>query len=106
MPNFIYVIWSLLPLAFLLLAAWALIKRIAKIPGREFGVNYLAQALFCAIGLAAAIYIDQTEWFEDVLEKFSFGSFDLSVARILLYPAVLLLIAQAQQFWKKEGKKK
>ena len=105
MREFLYFFWFLLPLAFLLMAIWAVIKRFAKVPGREYAKEYLNQAMFCGIALGISIWIDQTV-FESVVESTNGEWLDIGVARWLLYPGVLLLMGYLQQLYQaKFGKK-
>lgn len=93
--SVLYVLWFLLPLAFLLLALWAMVK--PKRRGKESPREYLEQGVFCAIALAIAIAIDQTV-LEDLFYAVTAGVIDVMFARWMLYPAVLLVLAYLNRF--------
>jgi hypothetical protein len=108
--HWIYYIWILLPLVFLLLSLRAVYRRVAGIPRRESPVFFLAQAAFCFVALGLTWWIDTTI-FPSIVDVISFGMFDVDVARWVLYPAVLVLLAYLQEFagldlFKKDPKKR
>ena len=106
MFRILYILWLLLPLSFFLLALWAVVKPALGVSGRENAKQYSLQGFYCALGLALAIAIDQASWFEGAIEMLSFGWLDISVARWLLYPALLVLGAYIQRYVRKEEKQR
>jgi uncharacterized membrane protein YjdF len=95
-----YLIWALLPLFLFLLGLWAIVKPVVGMKGREHTWNYFKQSSFCIVGLLIAVWIDNTESFQELIADYSFWKVDLKVAEWLLYPFVLLLMALAQQYWR------
>ena len=59
-----------------------------------------------SVGLFIAIVIDQSSWFEPLFQKLSGGIVDIMVARWLLYPLVLVLMANIQRHVTKENASK
>lgn len=106
MLSVLYAIWLLLPLGLFLLGVWAFVKPYLGVRGREAAMPYFAQSFFCAIALAIAIAIDSSEWFVGLVQTYSFDWFNLSIARWLLYPAVLAALAYIQRYWKKEDQQR
>jgi hypothetical protein len=106
MFNILYGLWLLLPLGLALMGVWAIVKPYLGVRGAEDIVGYFKQAVFCFVALAIAIGIDQTEWFEETITAYSFDWFNISIARWLLYPGVLLAMANVQRVWNKEDKKR
>jgi len=104
MFNVLYAIWSLLPLGLILLGLWALAKPHLGVRGKEAAKPYFVQGLFCAFALGIAIFIDGSEWFATTIEAYSFSWFNLSIARWLLYPGILLALAYIQKYWYREDK--
>ena len=102
--KFLYVIWALLPLALIFMSINAYLRRVTKRPGEEDIKNYLKQAVFCSIILAMAIGIDQT-FYEGMIRIVSSNQSFISIARILLYPFLLLCIAYLQAIKNREYKK-
>ena len=95
----VYIIWGLLPFALVALTFWALVKPLIGIVGREHPTDYFRQALFCCIGLALALWIDQT-FFGAIVETNDFDPTDLTiVAHWLLYPIVLLVMSYLNKFY-------
>ena len=105
MFHTIYVIWALLPLALIALTVWAVLKPVFQVHGKEDSLDYFKQALFCTIGFGLAIAIDQT-FLNGVIEMFAAeGDDSAMIAHWLLYPAVLVLMAQANKLLKSMGAK-
>lgn len=101
--TFLHILWALLPLCFIGLYIWSFLRPYFKMHGKEDSKLYLSQGIFCSIGWAVAVLIDRSEWFPGLIESLSWGMLDLSVARWLLYPAVLLAMASVQRFFAKES---
>lgn len=97
----IYVVWLLVPVFFVYASLRAAIRRWMKRPGREYPGEFFSQAVFTAIGLGIAIGIDQTV-FEEFISLVSFDLVNVSVARWLLYPAVLVLLAHLNGYFKQK----
>ncbi|MCB0323144.1 MAG: hypothetical protein KDD69_06200 [Bdellovibrionales bacterium] len=104
--DWLYLIWLLLPLTFIGLALWAIAKPLFGVQGYESPKSYLGQALYCGFALAIAIGIDQTDFFVSAVESLSMGMLDIAVARWLLYPAVLLVLAYGQKIVRGESSKR
>lgn len=100
----IYVIWLLVPLFFVYSSLRAAIRKSLKRPGREYPGEFLNQAVFTAIALGVAIGIDQTV-FEDIITLVGFDLVNVNVARWLLYPAVLVLLAYLNGYLKPKNVK-
>ena len=98
--EFLYFIWSLLPLTLFFFALKGAAKKATKTPGREFPKEFLKQAIFCAIFLALAIGIDK--WlFLSIVDAIPFEEADPRIFRWLLYPAILGIAALVQHFFDK-----
>lgn len=94
--RLIYVVWGILPAVFYWLAFWGLAKRAAKIHGREYSKDYLTQAYFCSFALALAIAIDKVI-FPVFVSNMALGGSEEMVARWILYPFSLLILAYLQK---------
>lgn len=96
MFRIVYIFWALLPISLLALAFWALIKPYLGVSGKEPTKDYFTQGIFCLIGLAVAIYLDQV-----ILDKFAqsiiFEYLNIQVVSFLLYPAILCAAAYVQK---------
>ena len=75
MYHGVYVLWALLPLILLSLSVWAVIKRWAKIPGRENAQRYFQQFIYSVICLILAIMFDQY-MLEGILDTLFAGMID------------------------------
>lgn len=102
MFSILYVFWFLFPLTFFFLWIWSVLKPLFKVPGREDSKSYFSQFVFCLVGFWIAIAIDQTENFANLVDSLSYGMLDLKVARFLLYPVVLVLMAYIQKLFSKK----
>ncbi len=101
MFHSVYILWALLPLSFLLLAGWAISKRFFGVSGREYPSRYLSQCLFCSVALAIAIYLDQY-LLEDAVDALTDGMLDVTIARWLLFPGILVGMAWIQKLLTKK----
>lgn len=104
--SILYILWILLPLTFYLMAIWALVKPWFGFRGRENVKQYCVQGTYCTLGLLLAIAIDTSDWFEKLVEVVSMGLLDISVARWLLYPGILVGMAYLQRVAKGEAKQR
>lgn len=100
MFSWLYAVWALLPLTFLLLTIWGASKKVFKVHGREYTGSYLNQFVYTSFALAISIYLDQTV-LESLFDAIAIDLIDISIARWLLYPAVLVAGAYAQGFFSK-----
>lgn len=96
----LYIIWSILPLAYLFIATKAWLKKSFKSGTREDTKNYFQQLIFVTIGFVTAVLIDEP------LRSFvaSFGLLDndaLEVLSWLTYPIVLVIMAAIQNVLQK-----
>lgn len=101
MFHAVYVIWALLPLAFLLLTCWAVSKRFFGVSGREYPRSYLSQFFFCSTAFVVAIYLDQY-FLEEAVEALTAGMLDIIIARWLLFPGILVGMAWVQKLFTKK----
>ena len=92
MSFWIAVIWGLFPLTLLLLWIWAILKPFFKVPGKERPSEYFNQFIFSAVTFAIAIAID-LKIYPQLSESFGLAEIDQGFSEILIYPAVLLIIA-------------
>ena len=101
----VYLIWFLLPLSLLGLAGWAVAKPLFGVPGKEDAADYFKQGLFALAAFAIAIFLDRLS-FDDLLLSFTEDSqAAVNIVHWLLYPAVLLALANLNGLYKKwQGK--
>lgn len=101
MFHAIYVIWFLLPLLLLGLAAWAVLKPVFGVSGREDSGDYLKQGLFCLVGFGIALLIDSYSFDEFLLMMSADSQQAVQIVHWLLYPAVLLVMSYIHKLWQK-----
>ena len=101
----VYLLWFLLPLFLLGLAAWAVMKPLFGVPGKEDASDYFKQGMFALFAFVIAIFLDRLS-FDEVLLSFTEDSQAVvNIVHWLLYPAVLLALAYANGLYKKwQGK--
>ena len=105
MFHTVYIIWALLPLALISLTVWAVVKPWFGVRGREDSKDYFKQALFATLAFGLAIGIDQA-FLNPFIESFAAeGDDTATIAHWLLYPAVLLVLAQANKMLKSMSSK-
>lgn len=97
MFHTVYLIWAILPLLLLGLAGWAVMKPVFGVPGKEDSRDYFKQALFCVVAFAIAVLIDRTFLNTILLNVVDEGDDTATIAHWLLYPLVLLLMAQGNR---------
>ncbi len=97
----VYILWLLLPTWFFLYGIWAFGKRFGKRPIREHPEEYFIPGLFTGAGLLVAIWLDQTIY-EELVNTVTMGMVDVIIARWLLYPAILLVMAYGSKFLKRK----
>lgn len=93
--------WALLPLAFFFLWLYALVKRATNARGREYPREYLREFLFCFLALLLALWLD-SQVIEAVKETVEVYWEDAHYLRWLVYPALLLAGAYADQLFRKK----
>jgi hypothetical protein len=80
-------------------------KPIFGVAGKEDTAHYFQQAVFCLLAFGVAVAIDSWEPFDSTIEAISMGYVDISIARFLLYPAILVLFAMLHgKFFGKDSK--
>ena len=102
--KILYIFWLLLPVGLISMGIWAVVKPYLGVRGSEAAKPYLVQGLYCLFAFGLAVLIDQTTWFEETINAYSFSWFNISIARWLLYPGVLVGLAYIQKYWRKEDK--
>lgn len=105
MFHWMYGIWMLFPLSFLVMAGYASSKKWFKIPGREYPSEYLKQGFYCVLGLLLAIGFDKVIY-PVIVDMLVLDSAAENVFRFLIYPGVLLCMAQFQRLSSGEDKER
>jgi hypothetical protein len=90
MRTSIYVLWSLVPLFFLLTWLWGVLERLGKEEKRGSSIDAFKQFLFVLFCVAVCIVIDQTI-LEDVVNSLFADFLPLPVYQVLLLPLILYL---------------
>lgn len=90
MYHGVYILWALLPFTLLSLSAWAVLKKVARIQGREDARQYFQQFLYTLVCLVLSILFDQ--YCLDSVLELTGGMLDDSLARWFIYPAMLVLL--------------
>jgi hypothetical protein len=98
MPDVVYFIWALLPLAQIVIAVRASVKKALKVGTQEEPKNYWRSVAFSLFALALAICLDKL-LYESIAELMESFELDARILRWLLYPAVLALLAVVQQIF-------
>lgn len=96
MPDLLYFIWALLPVALLWITMKAAAKKVTNTGNREYPSNYLKQLIYSTIALIIAIIVDTTI-FPSVSELLASYGIEPRVVRWLIYPAILTLGAVIQE---------
>lgn len=96
MPDIVYFIWALLPLAQIVIAIRASGKKVFKVGTQEEPKNYWRSVAFSLFAFAVAIGVDKLLYqsISDFMESYEL---DGRILRWLLYPAALALFAGIQQ---------
>ena len=107
----VYVLWAMLPAGYLCLCIWVFLRPIFKVSGREKVDHYYPSLLWTGGCLALAIVVDNFGVVEAVFSLLvEIGLFDpelqMEILRFLLYPAVLVAVAQAQKVINQEDSDK
>lgn len=99
MPDLLYVVWGLLPLALLWLTVLSGSKTALKRGTREYPKSYLRELVFSSLALVGAIVIDKTMLSPTSLLRLTIESFniDYRIFRWLIYPAIIAGAAMLQQ---------
>ena len=92
MVSLIYIVWGVVPFTLLMMTLYSVAKPALKISGKENTRNYAMQFFFTALALGLTIYIDTSEWYGYYMQYISTHYIDITPARFLLYPLVLLLM--------------
>lgn len=85
------IIWALLPILFILLSIWSVLKHLFGIFGEEPLSFYLKQLLFCSLLFALAVVISRTETFAKAAELPVISIMPFGLYKFLLYPLLLVL---------------
>lgn len=94
----VYAVWALLPIAFVCITVWTKLKPVFGIHGREAAAPYFRVAIFTAVSLAIAIFIDQRLAGEDgSYATFTGTESEALILHWTLYAAVLLVMAYANK---------
>ncbi len=97
-----YIFWILLPLCFLALSIWAVLKRLSKHShGRESAREHLNQGFFCLAALLVSVVIDRL-LLETYINTAGFGAEQIAIFRWLLYPIVLVALAHINTYFPKK----
>ena len=104
MPDILYLIWALLPLALLWITIKASAKAVTKTGKREYPKAYLSQLLLTTGIFLIAILIDSFLLPPIADELTSFG-LDARLIRWLIYPALLAGVAVSRQVFIDKARK-
>ena len=97
-----YYFWFLLPLAFILLALFALLKKITKSTAQEDLEEYSREAVFCLVAYFIAVGIHKAG-FSDFFEEITAGMIAPWLGEWFIYPVVLVVLAYVQNIAEKKG---
>jgi hypothetical protein len=99
MPDVLYLIWALLPLALFWLTVKSALKTALKSGTREYPKSYFKELLFSTVAFIVSIGIDRLFLApESVLVSFVEGfGIDHRLLRWLIYPAIITAAAMLQQ---------
>ena len=94
MPNFLYIIWFLLPIFFFVIALWSWLEKKGKKHGKaENPGDFLGQGVFVLV--CVFICVGLNEYVLEDLSKLFFDSVTaLSFIRVIILPLVLLIAAK------------
>jgi hypothetical protein len=100
-----YIVWGLLPFVLFMMAIWGWLKPILKVPGKDDAWGSFKMAVFCSLALIVSIYIDKSEHTANLVDSVTLGYINIDIVRFLIYPAILLLMAKASDYWKERKSK-
>lgn len=97
----VYIIWAILPLWYVCLTAWVYLRPLFKVSGREKINRYYPSFFWTGGCLVLAVFLDQFGIVEAVVGTLmDWGvlpaDMQINILRFLLYPAVMVGIAQIQ----------
>lgn len=99
MPDLLYFIWALLPLALLVMTLHTATKAVLKTGKRDYPKNYFRELIFTTVMLGLSIFFDKTMLSPDSSLRLFIESFgiDYRLVRWLTYPALVTALAMIQQ---------
>lgn len=99
-----YFVWAILPLGLLILALVSTASRSKEGVDRGYVTDYLEQFAFTVVALVIAVLLDRMVYslVEDFLDEYGM---EPNVMRWLIYPIVLVLMANVNQMYKQSKDK-
>lgn len=99
MPDLLYFIWAILPLALLVMTLHTATKSALKAGKRDYPKNYFREFIFTTLMLGFSIIFDKTMLTPDSSFRLFIESFgiDYRLVRWLTYPAMVAILAMIQQ---------
>ena len=104
MDRVIYFIWALLPCFLFFIWARACFQQASKARFQEEPKDYFSPAVFSLVAMLLAIWIDKS-MLDRLIALVPFIEINDLVARWLLYPAILLLMAAVHSAFHKRSEK-
>ena len=107
MPDILYFIWAILPLALLWITIKAGTKSALNSGKREYPATYLRQLIFSIAAYLVSIFIDKKllspgDSLTDLIEG---SGIDIRLVRWLTFPAIIATAAVIQQYFIDKKKK-
>jgi hypothetical protein len=101
MPDFLYFIWAILPIALLWMTLQSGTKTALKTGKRDYPKNYFKELAFCSAAFVASIFLDKTMLAEESSFKLLLESLgiDHRLVRWLIYPAIIVLASVINQYF-------
>jgi len=101
MPDLLYFVWGLLPLALLIMTLHTATKSALKTGKRDYPKNYFKELVFTTLMFVVSIVFDKQMLAQDSSLKLLVESFgvDARLIRWLLFPAIITIAAMIQQYF-------
>ena len=99
MPDLLYFVWAILPLALLVMTLHTATKSALKAGKRDYPKNYFKELVFTTVMFVVSIVLDKTMLAQDSHLKIFIESFgvDARLIRWLIFPAIITVAAMVQQ---------